>query len=387
MGVATDLKTFVAERLVARNRVSRDFFNREGDRLADVCAEMARRFLRGGRLLAFGRGAAATDAQHVAVEFMHPVIPGCRILPAFDLSACFLHGVPAVAGEHDVVMAFTPPEGDAAIEITLRQARKRGAFTLALPGGDADAAFEAPSLDPFVAQEIVEVLYHSLWETVHLFLEAHDRGEFTASGAPAARREDRQPDGPLLETVASAIRGRAVYTERLRTEMARDVDAIAEAVTAALARIDDGGTAFFFGNGGSASDANDWATDCISAPGRAMVRGVSLSMEPATLTALGNDLGRDAIFRQQIAVYGRPGDVAVAISTSGDSSNIIAALAEARRRNMLTVALVGGTGGAVAESGLADIPIIVRSRHIPRVQEAQASIYHVMTDAWRLARG
>ena len=72
----------IADRLLARNRIFEDFFAQEAPRLAAVSQEMAERFLRGGRLLAFGRGACATDAQHVSVEFVHPVIVGKRALPA-----------------------------------------------------------------------------------------------------------------------------------------------------------------------------------------------------------------------------------------------------------------------------------------------------------------
>ena len=79
----------IADRLVDRNRIFEDFFALEAPRLAAVSQEMAERFLRGGRLLAFGRGASATDAQHVSVEFVHPVIVGKRALPALDLSAAF----------------------------------------------------------------------------------------------------------------------------------------------------------------------------------------------------------------------------------------------------------------------------------------------------------
>src|SRR5215470_16781956 len=96
--VATDLRTFVAERLLARNPLSRALFDREAGRLALACDEMSRRFLAGGRLLAFGRGAAATDAQHVAVEFVHPVIVGKRALPALDLSPAFSRWLPAIVG-------------------------------------------------------------------------------------------------------------------------------------------------------------------------------------------------------------------------------------------------------------------------------------------------
>jgi len=93
--------------------------------------------------------------------------------------------------------------------------------------------------------------------------------------------------------------------------------------------------------------------------------------------------GTDTIFLRQLIAHGRRGDVAVAISTSGGSANVIAALAEARKRGMLTVALLGYDGGEIARQGLADWPIVVHCDYIPRIQEVQASIYHVMTEVWR----
>ncbi len=84
-----DLVKSVADQLLERNRLCEEFFAREAPRLALACREMAERFLRGGRLLAFGRGPYATDAQHVSVEFVHPVIVGKRALPALDLSIAF----------------------------------------------------------------------------------------------------------------------------------------------------------------------------------------------------------------------------------------------------------------------------------------------------------
>jgi len=94
-----------------------------------------------------------------------------------------------------------------------------------------------------------------------------------------------------------------------------------------------------------------------------------------------NDIGRDAIFLRQLIAHGRPGDVAVAISTSGGSANLIAALEEARRRGMLTVALLGYDGGEIGRRQLADVPLVVQCDYIPRIQEVQASIYHALIDA------
>src|SRR6185436_17059973 len=109
--VGAEIRTIVGERLVARNSVSRAFFEREAKPLALACQEMARRFADGGRLIAFGRGAAVTDAQHVAVEFVHPVIVGKRALPALDVSAAFQPWLHALVRPEDIVMGFGPPSG------------------------------------------------------------------------------------------------------------------------------------------------------------------------------------------------------------------------------------------------------------------------------------
>src|SRR5215472_15751879 len=113
--LGTELRTFVVDQLLARNPQSNALFTREADRLARACEEMSARFLRGGRLLAFGRGTRATDAQHVSVEFVHPVIVGKRALPALDLSAAFESWLPAIVREEDIVMAFDAPIVDAVI--------------------------------------------------------------------------------------------------------------------------------------------------------------------------------------------------------------------------------------------------------------------------------
>jgi D-sedoheptulose 7-phosphate isomerase len=387
--LATDLRPFVADRLVARNPCSRAFFEREADRLAQACGQMSDRFLNGGRLLAFGIGAAATDAQHVSVEFVHPVIVGKRALPAIDLSAAFAHWLPAIVRDVDVVMGFDDPVSPCdPVALALDAANARGAFTFALPGGRGDFAIERPSSDPFIAQELVEILYHTLWETVHVFFEHRERGHEDV-GASAFLYPflggAKQDTSAVVSEVARSIRAKAAEDERLREQAAGEqAAAIATVVDAVRRRLDAGATLLMFGNGGSATDANDWAIDCVSpAPGGLPLRAVSLSMEPASISAIANDIGADAIFLRQLIAHGRPGDVAIAISTSGGSANVMAALAEARKRGMLTVALLGYDGGEIVRQGLADLPIVVRCDYIPRIQEVQASIYHVMTEAWR----
>jgi D-sedoheptulose 7-phosphate isomerase len=145
--------------------------------------------------------------------------------------------------------------------------------------------------------------------------------------------------------------------------------------------IDRGGTVLCFGNGGSATDATDFALDLSASPkGHQRIPAVSLSSDAATVTAIANDIGVEALFSRQLIACGRRGDVAVAFSTSGGSSNIIAALNEARQRGLLTIAIVGYDGGEVLRRRLADHVVVVTSDQIPRVQEAHASIYHVMAD-------
>jgi D-sedoheptulose 7-phosphate isomerase len=159
----------------------------------------------------------------------------------------------------------------------------------------------------------------------------------------------------------------------------KEVGAISEIAVAIGERLTSGGKIIAFGNGGSATDANDLVADCMAPPpGFGTVPAVSLAAEPANLTAIANDVGVEAIFLRQLIAHARPEDVAVGISTSGGSANILAALAEARKRGLLTVGIVGYDGGRIVGERLADHAVVVRSDYIPRIQEVQASVYHVL---------
>jgi D-sedoheptulose 7-phosphate isomerase len=109
-------------------------------------------------------------------------------------------------------------------------------------------------------------------------------------------------------------------------------------------------------------------------------RALDLTEDAAILTAIANDIGTDAIFSRQLIAHGRPGDTVLAISTSGNSENVIAALAEAHNRGLRSIAMVGYDGGRVAAERLAEHVVVTRSEHIPRIQEAQASAYHVLRE-------
>src|SRR5277367_3354178 len=177
MAIACRFTGQIEERLLERNQIFDDFFSREARRLAEACREMSERFLRGGRLLAFGRGPYATDAQHVSVEFVHPIIVGKRALPALDISILFQPWLDAILQPADIVMGFGPPKGDVEVADALAAAGAKGAMTFALPGRSGSYTLESPASDPFIHQELVEILYHTLWETVHVFFEHRELGQ------------------------------------------------------------------------------------------------------------------------------------------------------------------------------------------------------------------
>jgi len=374
----------IAERLLERNRLLEDFFSEHARVLALACEEMAQRFRRGGRLLAFGRGPSATDAQHVSVEFVHPVIVGKRALPALDLSAQIRPWLDAILGPEDIVMGFGPPEGDSEVRAALDWAQRQGAMTFALPGSSGSFALQTAIRHPFIHQELIEILYHTMWETVHVFLEHREFGQDVgqAEFLYPFLGQSRQETSAIVDDVAASILMKVRDDTGLRTRLASEGSEQIRAASLAIhSRLEQGGKLILFGNGGSATDANDWALDCVMpSNGHRSIPAISLSMEPANITALANDVGTEVIFLRQLIAHGRAEDIAVGISTSGGSRNIIMALEEARKRRMMTVALLGNDGGEIARRGLADFPIIVRSDYIPRIQEVQASAYHVITE-------
>ena len=374
----------IEERLLTRNEIIEGFFSREARNLAEACREMSERFLQGGRLLAFGRGPYATDAQHVSVEFVHPVIVGKRALPALDISMAFQQWLDVLVQPEDIVMGFGPPEGDPEVQAALASARSRKAMTFALPGDDGSYALEPATQDPFIHQEMVEIFYHTLWETVHVFLEHRQLGKDVGESGflYPFLGEKKQETGDIVKDVADSIRMKVHDDTLLRTRLAKEEsEQIGNTALAIHERLSRGGKLIIFGNGGSATDANDLALDCVLPPsGYRPIPAISLAMEPANITALANDVGTEVIFLRQLIAQARPEDVAIGISTSGGSRNIVMALEEARKRGLMTVALLGNDGGEIYRRGLADFPIIVRSDYIPRIQEIQASAYHVIRE-------
>ena len=191
----------------------------------------------------------------------------------------------------------------------------------------------------------------------------------------------RQVQGSMLQKMQETNRMRAAAADTEAASMAETAVAVAE-------RLERGGKIIAFGNGGSATDANDLVADCVvPRSGIKPIPAVSLSAESANITAIANDIGTEAIFTRQLIAHARPEDVAIGISTSGGSANILAALAEARKRGLLTVALVGYDGGRILSEQLADHVVVVHSDYIPRIQEVQASIYHMLLGLLEELRG
>ena len=368
----------------ARTAASAAFFEPEADRIARLCHRMAERFARGGRLIAFGwTPAARSDVRHVAVEFVHPVIVGKRALPALGLTR--------EGGELEAQLDLEAEPGDIALALddspeaaaALRLAAGRGCLTIACPGD-----FSPPG-GADVRQELTETLYHVLWELVHVFfdhrglLEGRSEQPLHDAGAssflyPFLAEQEHDLESVVADVRASVVMKAAESAALREQTLAEGAGTLAAAARELRRRLDAGGRLLALGNGGSATDAMDVVADFRG--GAPPLRALDLTEDAAVLTAIANDIGTEAIFARQVIAHGRPSDALLAISTSGNSANVIAALAEARSRGLMTMALVGYDGGRVASEGLADFVVVTRSQHIPRIQEAQASAYHVLRE-------
>lgn len=178
------------------------------------------------------------------------------------------------------------------------------------------------------------------------------------------------------EKAAEIVAVRRVVAERFGEQLEACARAMAERFSA-------GGRLLTFGNGGSSTDAAAVAGVFLAgAEGGRPLPAMTLTSDVAVLTALGNDVGFDVIFARQVAAIGRRGDIALAVSTSGGSDNVLRALDEARRLGLLTVGLAGYDGGRMVEAGL-DFLFAVPSPSVHRIQEAQTTLYHVL---WSLVQ-
>ena len=143
-----------------------------------------------------------------------------------------------------------------------------------------------------------------------------------------------------------------------------------------------GATLLAFGNGGSTTDAQDVVAELLTPPFAdwSPLPAIALTNDIAVVTAVGNDVGFDNIYARQVIAFGRRGDIALGISTSGNSINVQVALEQAKKQELLTVGLAGYDGGKMARSAALDFCITSPSDHIPRIQEAQATVYHALLE-------
>jgi D-sedoheptulose 7-phosphate isomerase len=168
---------------------------------------------------------------------------------------------------------------------------------------------------------------------------------------------------------------RAATLNQQRTQIVAAGQAMANAFAS-------GGTLFAFGNGGSATDAQDIVSDLVSPPRDDWqeLPAMALTQDVATITGVANDVGLDNVFSRQLIALARPGDIAFGFSTSGTSGNVISALKQAKKMNLLTIGLAGYDGGKMALTEDIDFCIIAGSDHVPRIQEAHATVYHALLE-------
>jgi len=180
----------------------------------------------------------------------------------------------------------------------------------------------------------------------------------------------------VLEQVRQSTVAKADEILRLR-RVVRDADgARLQACAQEMAvRFEAGGRLLAFGNGGSATDAQQLATLCLYPGGSARpLPALSLASDASVLTALSNDIGVDVVFARQIAAFARKTDIAVGMSTSGNSDNLLRAFDEASRRGVLTIGIAGYSGGKMAELDSIDFLFVAPSTSVHRIQEAQTTI-------------
>jgi D-sedoheptulose 7-phosphate isomerase len=189
----------------------------------------------------------------------------------------------------------------------------------------------------------------------------------------------------VLEEVRRSTAEKAAEAVALRATVAeREADRLAACAEAMARSFAGGGKLLAFGNGGSSTDAQDVVTTFMHPGGGARpLPAISLTSDVAVVTALSNDIGFEVVFARQVAAWGRPGDVAMGLSTSGGSANVLRAFEEASRRGLLTVGLAGYDGGKMAEADIIDHVFVVPSSSVHRIQEAQTTVYHVL---WELTQ-
>ncbi len=394
----------------------------QAGQVAVACHDMAGRFHAGGKLLVFGNGGAATDAQHIAVEFVHPVIVGKRALPALSLvgDVATVMGVAAKHGIDDVFahqLRILGAAADIALGVSsdgncvnvlrgFEAAHAAGLLTIALVGSDGgaiagspavDHCFVVDSADPNIVKEVHVTLYHVLWELVHVFFDSpqllagsgsdpqavgggfESLYPFLYTGATSLDEALASVAGSTLDKVNEIVELRRHISDEFATRLAACGAALAASFTG-------GGKVLAFGNGGSSTDAQDAVHTFFDPPdGTPALPALCLTNDAAVMTALSNDVGFEVVFARQIAAFGRAGDVALGISTSGGSANVLQAFVRAKAAGLVTVGMSGYGGGKMADLDCLDFLFAIPSSSVHRVQEVQTTLYHVLWEVTQAA--
>jgi D-sedoheptulose 7-phosphate isomerase len=191
---------------------------------------------------------------------------------------------------------------------------------------------------------------------------------------PFLEREPGDIDALLDELTASALEKEAASNALRLTALKRHRDQLDSVAAAMGERFRRGGRLFTFGNGGSSTDATSVAELFSSPPWGTPRPARALVSDAAVVTALANDVGFELVFSRQLIAYAKPADIAVGMSTSGNSRNLLQAFGEARRRGLLTIGLAGYDGGDVGRSGDVDHCFVVASDSVHRIQETQGAL-------------
>ncbi len=204
---------------------------------------------------------------------------------------------------------------------------------------------------------------------------------YAGGGEDAHTRLER-----VLAEVMRSTQDKAAEIVELRRRVAeRDAARLAACATAMARSFAAGGRLLAFGNGGSSTDAQDVATTFLF-PGTDQalpLPALALTSDMAVVTALSNDIGFEVVFARQIAAWGRPGDIAMGLSTSGGSANVLRGFEQARRSGLMTIGLAGYDGGRMAEADTIDHLFVVPSASVHRIQEAQTTVFNVL---WELTQ-
>jgi D-sedoheptulose 7-phosphate isomerase len=192
----------------------------------------------------------------------------------------------------------------------------------------------------------------------------------------------------VLAEVRRSTAEKALEIVALREDVAQryadELAVCAEELAAAFAA---GGRLFVFGNGGSSTDAQTVSSLFMAPPWGRPLPAFSLTSDIAVVTALSNDVGFEVVFARQLGAFGRSGDMALGLSTSGGSAHVLRAFDEASRRGLITVGLAGYHGGKMAEADTIDHLFVIPSSSVHRIQEAQTTVYHVLWELTQRALG